>query len=53
VRQIMNCEPVSVAPATPVAEAVELVREAHDSSLPVPFTSPVPASCITGRLSPF
>jgi CBS domain-containing protein len=49
----MNCEPVSVAPAPPVAEAVELVREAHHSSLPVTFTSPVLAPCTTGRLSPF
>jgi CBS domain-containing protein/gamma-glutamyl:cysteine ligase YbdK (ATP-grasp superfamily) len=35
VRQIMNHEPVSVAPTTPVAEAVELMRSRRIGSLPV------------------
>ena len=35
VRQIMNPDPVSVAPTTPVSEAVELMRRRHIGSLPV------------------
>ncbi|HZT59214.1 MAG TPA: glutamate-cysteine ligase family protein [Pyrinomonadaceae bacterium] len=35
VRQIMNPDPVSVAPTTPVAEAVELMRRRRIGSLPV------------------
>ena len=35
VRQIMNPEPVSVAPTTPVSEAVELMRRRRIGSLPV------------------
>ncbi len=35
VRRIMNTEPVSVAPTTPVSEAVELMRRRHIGSLPV------------------
>lgn len=35
VRQIMNPDPVSVAPTTPVAEAVELMRSRRIGSLPV------------------
>jgi acetoin utilization protein AcuB len=35
VRQIMNPDPVSVAPTTPVAEAVELMRRRRVGSLPV------------------
>lgn len=35
VRQIMNPDPVSVAPATPVSEAVELMRSRRIGSLPV------------------
>jgi CBS domain-containing protein/gamma-glutamyl:cysteine ligase YbdK (ATP-grasp superfamily) len=35
VRQIMNPDPVSVAPTTPVSEAVELMRRRRIGSLPV------------------
>src|SRR4029079_15795880 len=35
VRQIMNPDPVSVSPTTPVAEAVELMRSRRIGSLPV------------------
>lgn len=35
VRRIMNHDPVSVAPATPVSEAVELMRRHRIGSLPV------------------
>jgi len=35
VRQIMNADPISVAPTTPVAEAVELMRRRRIGSLPV------------------
>jgi CBS domain-containing protein len=35
VRQIMNPDPISVAPTTPVAEAVELMRRRRIGSLPV------------------
>jgi CBS domain-containing protein len=35
VRQIMNTDPVSVAPTTPVSEAVELMRKQRIGSLPV------------------
>jgi CBS domain-containing protein/gamma-glutamyl:cysteine ligase YbdK (ATP-grasp superfamily) len=35
VRQIMNPDPVSVAPTTAVAEAVEIMRRRHIGSLPV------------------
>jgi CBS domain-containing protein/gamma-glutamyl:cysteine ligase YbdK (ATP-grasp superfamily) len=35
VRQIMNPDPVSVAPTTPVAEAVEIMRGRRIGSLPV------------------
>jgi CBS domain-containing protein/gamma-glutamyl:cysteine ligase YbdK (ATP-grasp superfamily) len=35
VRQIMNPDPVSVAPTTPVSEAVELMRSRRIGSLPV------------------
>jgi CBS domain-containing protein len=35
VRQIMNPDPVSVAPTTPVSEAVDLMRRRRIGSLPV------------------
>lgn len=35
VRQIMNPDPISVAPTTAVSEAVELMRRRHIGSLPV------------------
>jgi CBS domain-containing protein len=35
VRRIMNPDPVSVAPTTPVSEAVELMRSRRIGSLPV------------------
>ncbi|MET0625502.1 MAG: CBS domain-containing protein [Pyrinomonadaceae bacterium] len=35
VRQIMNTDPISVAPTTPVSEAVELMRSRRVGSLPV------------------
>lgn len=35
VRQIMNPDPISVAPTTPVSEAVELMRSRRIGSLPV------------------
>jgi len=35
VRQIMNSDPVSVAPTTPVSEAVEIMRARRIGSLPV------------------